>query len=94
MHNPSWQSVIISLEYAMQFESEPDSKATLVYLLQFILAKRVYPFSIDETLDALRFVSTHPEHDLSKLLPQKHSDRVLRNAFHALGDILGTISTA
>lgn len=94
MHNPSWQSVVISLEYAIQFEAVPNSKATLVFLVQFITAKRAYPFSIDETLSALRFVHLHPEYDLSRLLPQKHSDRVLRSTFNALSDILGTISTA
>lgn len=94
MHKPSWQAVVISLEYAIQFEAEPDSKSTLAALLQFVMANRAYPFSVNQTLEALRLVRAHPEQDLSKLLPQRHSDSTLRRTFNALGDILAAMPTA
>lgn len=94
MHKPSWQAVVISLEYAIQFEAEPESKSTLAALFQFVIANRAYPFSVKETQDALRLVRAHPEQDLSKLLPQRHSDNTLRRTFDALGNILAAMPAA
>lgn len=84
MNNPCWQAVVIALEYAIQFSSEPDSALERLRLFNIVWYRRIYPFSLDDTRRALRFLEGRPDIDISSLLPQPHSDRTLRRVFSQL----------
>lgn len=84
MNNPSWRAVVTALEYAIQFSADPDSIGERLRLFNIVWYRRIYPFSVDDTRRALLFLERRADIDISRLLPQPHSDKTLRKVFSHL----------
>ena len=80
-----WESIIVGIEYLLQFKKNPMD--WIEKMRDAVILKRGLSFEIEETLEAIHQASKSSV-DLSKLLPQPHSDRVLRDFFTALEESL------
>lgn len=80
-----WESLIVGIEYLLQFKKNPMD--WVEKMRDAIIFKKGVSFDVEETLEAMR-EARESSLDLSKLLPQPHSDRVLREFFAALGESL------
>ena len=76
-----WKGVIAAIEYMLQFREAP--KNDVVLLAKAIHKGDVIVFSSEEIIEALK-QAIDSEDDLSDLIPQKHSNEVLRETFDLL----------
>lgn len=77
----NWKGVIAAIEYMLQFRETP--KNDVVMLAKAIHKGDAIVFSSEEIIEALK-QAINSEDDLSDLIPQKHSDEVLRETFDML----------
>lgn len=93
MNKSQWRAVITALEYTIQFWPEavletPHAKRELFNLVWY---RRIYPFSVDDTRRALQILERRPDIDISRLLPQPHSNERLRQIFSQLHQTLAKL---
>jgi hypothetical protein len=91
MNKRHCHAVITALEYAIQFAPEPDSVEVRHKLFKIVWYGRIFPFSIAETRRALLFLEQRPQWDISKFLPQPHSNELLRRVFSELNRTLSKL---
>lgn len=77
----NWKGVIAAIEFMLQYRETP--KNDVVMLAKAIHKGDAIVFSSEEIIEALR-QALDIEDDLSDLIPQKHSDQVLRETFDLL----------
>jgi len=82
-----WKGVIAAIEYMLQGRKTP--KDDVMMLAKAIQRGDAIVFSPEEIVDALNH-AIDCEDDLSTLIPQKHSDEVLRDTFDLLLKELAT----
>lgn len=76
-----WKGVIAAIEFMLQYREIP--KNDVVMLAKAIRKGDAIVFSPEEIIEALK-QAIDSEDDLSDLIPQKHSNEVLRETFDLL----------
>lgn len=89
MNKRHCHAVITALEYSIQFAPEFDSVEVRHKLFKIVWYGRIFPFSVPETRRALQYLEQNPQWDISRFLPQPHSNELLRRVF---SELKGTLS--
>lgn len=74
-----WKAVIIGIEYLLMFKKTPSDYVDTMH--DAILKRRGISFSREEVLEAISILKS-TDIDISTLLPQPHSNKVLRDFFY------------